>query len=262
MYDFRADVAILLNITPDHLDRYGFKMENYAASKMRITQNQKPGDAFIYFADDEVIAKEINGKKFVQKLYPFCLEKRLFDMTNFLLKGAHNYCNVAAALLAAKHLGLDFEAALKSAEKFPPIEHRIEPCGKINGVEYINDSKGTNVDAVKKALCSVNSKVILILGGVDKGNDYNFIMPEVKEKVREIVAMGVDNAPIHKAFDGIVPVCDVRSMKECIEKCAEIAKTGETVLLSPACASFDLFTCYEDRGEQFRNEVKKRMKNE
>ena len=261
MYDFRADVAVLLNITPDHLDRYGYKMENYAASKFRIIQNQKAGDGFIYFSDDEIIAKEIKNRKFAQKLYPFTVGERFFDMQNFKLKGVHNYCNVAAALLAIKHLGLDYDKALKIAENFSPIEHRIEPCGKINGVEYINDSKGTNVDAVKKALNSVTTTTILILGGVDKGNDYGYIMPEVKKQVREIVAMGVDNAPFHKAFDGIVPVSDVRSMKECIEKCVEIAKPGETVLLSPACASFDLFTCYEDRGEQFREEVKKRMKN-
>ena len=290
MYKFRADVAVLLNITPDHLDRYDYKIENYAASKFRITQNQRPEDAFIYFGQDRYTLAEMRKTPLKQTLYSFyALNQDKNDVkTSFAytqddgmiihtiegksmgvyylskyckLRGVHNYCNMMAAWLTAAHLKLSISEAWESFKIFSPIEHRIEPCGEINGVEYINDSKGTNVDAVKKALDSVNTDVILILGGVDKGNDYEYIMWSVKHKVREIVAMGVDNTPIHKAFDGIVPVSDVRSMKDCIEKCVEIAKPGETVLLSPACASFDLFTCYEDRGEQFKEEVKKRMKN-
>ncbi|MBQ3690537.1 MAG: UDP-N-acetylmuramoyl-L-alanine--D-glutamate ligase [Bacteroidales bacterium] len=290
MYDFRADVAVLLNITPDHLDRYDGKMENYAASKFRIIQNQTDEDGFVYFAEDELIAKEIMNRGLNQKLYPFFITEQdtqlrkgsyaYFDedtidmrtsdgefsiITNvserFKLKGVHNYCNVMSALLVMQHLGIDITGALLTAENFSPIEHRIEPSGVLNGVNYINDSKGTNVDAVKCALQSVSGKVVLILGGVDKGNDYSMIYPQVDEKVVKIVAMGVDNTPIHKAFDEKLPVYDVRSMKECIDKCVEIAEPGQTVLLSPACASFDLFTCYEDRGEQFKAEVKRRIDN-
>ena len=290
MYDFRADVAVLLNITPDHLDRYDGKMENYAASKFRIIQNQTDEDGFVYFAEDELIAKEIMNRGLNQKLYPFYITEQntqlrkgsyaYFDedtidmrtsdgefsiITNvserFKLKGVHNYCNVMSALLVMQHLGIDITGALLTAENFSPIEHRIEPSGVLNGVNYINDSKGTNVDAVKCALQSVSGKVVLILGGVDKGNDYSMIYPQVDEKVVKIVAMGVDNTPIHKAFDQKLPVYDVRSMKECIDKCVEIAEPGQTVLLSPACASFDLFTCYEDRGEQFKAEVKRRIGN-
>ena len=261
MYDFRADVAILLNITPDHLDRYDWKLENYAASKFRITQNQNISDAFIYFSDDKNIEKEMKKHTLKQKLYPFNLSSDILkNFADCKLKGIDNFLNITAALLAIKHLGLDLNLATKAAEEFSPVEHRIEPSGMINGVEYINDSKATNVDAVWYALEAIKTKVVLILGGVDKGNDYSQLYPFLKEKVTAIVAMGKDNSLIHKAFDNRIEVFDTSSMDSCLEMCIKIAKPGETVLLSPACASFDLFTCYEDRGEQFKAGVSKRMK--
>ena len=164
-----------------------------------------------------------------------------------------------AAVLTALYLGIPVDKIKQSVDSFQPIEHRIEPAGVVDGVTYINDSKATNVDAVYYALDAMKTKVVLILGGVDKGNDYSQLDNLVKEKVRAIVAMGVDNKAIHAAFDSMVDIYDTKSMSECLKKCREIAKSGDTVLLSPACASFDLFTCYEDRGEQFKNQVKEMM---
>lgn len=282
MYDFRADVAVVTNITPDHLDRYGFKMQNYADSKMRITRNQRKEDAFIYFADDPILTAEAKKRNFVQQVKTFSLKEKqecgaffpednqylmvsqdamqyALPCTDFKLKGKHNRCNIMAAVLAAMHVGVNFEKTVDAAKNFSPLEHRVEPAGIVDGVKYINDSKGTNVDAVWYALDSVEKDVVLILGGVDKGNDYSQLYELVDQKVKAIVAMGVDNTPIHKAFDGRKKIVDVRSMAECIEVCRSLASEGDTVLLSPACASFDLFTCYEDRGEQFKEAVKKMM---
>ncbi len=281
MYDFRADVAVLMNITPDHLDRYDYKMENYADSKFRITQNQKPGDAFIYYAEDPVTIEQMAKRTFSQKLLPFSLEAKpasgahYFQGGNlvvscqgadtevsakdFKLMGRHNRCNIMAATLAAMQVGIPLDKIKQSIDSFMPLEHRVEPCGVVDGVSWINDSKGTNVDSVWYALDTVGDGVVLILGGVDKGNDYSQLYQLVKKKVKAIVAMGVDNAPIHKAFDDMIKVVDVRSMAECIQVCRSLAVPGDTVLLSPACASFDLFSCYEDRGDQFRAAVKAMM---
>lgn len=281
MYKFKADIAILMNVTPDHLDRYQYKMQNYTDSKFRIAQNQTKDDVFIYFAECPISAEEVKKRTFNQQVWPFSIKEELqlgasflengdlqaktpaaqvkISAEGFKLQGKHNRCNIMAATLAALHLGIPADKIKASIDSFCPIEHRIEPAGVINGVTYINDSKATNVDAVWYALDAMKSKVVLILGGVDKGNDYSQLNQLVKDKVRAIVAMGVDNTAIHAAFDSMVKIVDVKSMEECINKSMELAETGDTVLLSPACASFDLFTCYEDRGEQFKEQVKKRM---
>ena len=282
MYDFRAHVAVITNITPDHLDRYDFKMQNYTDSKMRITRNQGKDDVYIYFADDPILAAEAEKRTFDQQVKTFSLTKKqdsgLFfpeDDGNMVisdgsqsrevpfvglkLRGRHNRCNIMSAVLAARHVGVPFDVIEAAVKEFAPLEHRVEPCGVVDGVTYVNDSKGTNVDAVWYALDTVGNSVILILGGVDKGNDYSQLYGLVDKKVKAIVAMGIDNTPIHKAFDGRKKIVDVRSMAECIETCRSLATAGDTVLLSPACASFDLFTCYEDRGEQFKEAVRKMM---
>ena len=282
MYDFHAHVAVVTNITPDHLDRYGYKMQNYVDSKMRIIRNQAEGDLFVFFGDDPILMDEVKKRKgtFKQKVMVFSLTRepisgilfpeddgymayndgyigRGMPCMDFKLKGKHNRCNIMAATLATCHVGVPLDKVLEYVKEFEPLEHRVEPCGEVDGVKYVNDSKGTNVDAVWYALDSVGDSVILILGGVDKGNDYSQLYDLVGKKVKAIVAMGVDNTPIHKAFDGRKKVVDVRSMAECIETCRSLATKGDTVLLSPACASFDLFTCYEDRGEQFKDAVRK-----
>ena len=284
MYDFHAHVAVVTNITPDHLDRYGFKMQNYVDSKMRIIRNQGEGDLFVFFVDDPILYDEVKKRKgtFKQKVMVFSLEKepingalfpeddgymlysngyiaRANPCIGFQLRGRHNRCNIMAATLACCHVGVPFDKVLEFVKEFAPLEHRVEPCGEVDGVHYVNDSKGTNVDAVWYALDAVGDSVILILGGVDKGNDYSQLYDIVDKKVKAIVAMGIDNAPIHKAFDGRKKIVDVRSMAECIDACRSLATAGDTVLLSPACASFDLFTCYEDRGEQFKAAVQKLM---
>lgn len=282
MYDFRAHVAVITNITPDHLDRYDFKMQNYTDSKMRITRNQGKDDVYIYFADDPILAAEAKKRDFVQQEKTFSLEKRqdpgaffpkddgdieildgslssTLPFVGIPLRGRHNRCNIMAAVLAARAVGVNFTLIGDAVREFQPLEHRVEPCGEVDGVKYVNDSKGTNVDAVWYALDTVGDGVILILGGVDKGNDYSQLYDLVDKKVKAIVAMGVDNTPIHKAFDGRKKIVDVRSMAECVEVCRSLATKGDTVLLSPACASFDLFTCYEDRGEQFKEAVRKMM---
>ncbi|MBR4324211.1 MAG: UDP-N-acetylmuramoyl-L-alanine--D-glutamate ligase [Bacteroidales bacterium] len=283
MYDFRADVAVITNITPDHLDRYDFKMQNYTDSKFRITRNQRENDVFIYFADDPILDAEVKKREWVQQLKTFSLKacqdpgaffpfddnyieildgffSAVLPFVGLPLRGAHNRCNIMAAVLAARSVDVHYTVIEDAVREFKPLEHRVEPVGEVDGVQYVNDSKGTNVDAVWYALDTVGDGVVLILGGVDKGNDYSQLFDLVDKKVKAIVAMGVDNTPIHKAFDGRVKnIVDVRSMAECIEACRKLAVAGDTVLLSPACASFDLFTCYEDRGEQFKAEVKKLM---
>ena len=277
MYDFRANIAILLNITPDHLDRYDHCMQNYVDSKMRIIQNQTPQDAFIYWQDDPIISRELSkydikavqypfselkekgsigyieeGEYEIEKPTPFNMEQESLSLT-----GKHNIYNSLAAGIASNITGIKKEVIRQSLGDFPGVEHRLEKVAKVGGVQYVNDSKATNVDACWYALGSMKTKVVLILGGKDKGNDYNAIKDLVKEKCSALVYLGADNAKLHGFFDGLgIPVRDTHSMPECVAACHELAKPGETVLLSPCCASFDLFKNMEDRGEQFKTLVR------
>lgn len=278
MYDFRANIAVLLNITPDHLDRYDFKFENYADAKMRILQNQTQEDSFIYWNDDPVIQKEL--EKFETKAFvcPFSEHKeqgafgyiedgnyKLDYPTPFNMKqeelsltGKHNLHNSLAAGLAANIAGIKSEAIRKGLGDFPGVEHRLEKVCKVNGVQYINDSKATNVDACWYALDSMTTPTILILGGKDKGNDYTPIKELVKKKCRAIVYLGADNKKLHDNFDDLgVIIKDTHSMKDCVEACHTLAQPGDTVLLSPCCASFDLFHNMEERGNMFKDMVRK-----
>lgn len=277
MYDFRANIAILLNITPDHLDRYDFKFENYAAAKMRITQNQTAEDSFIYWNDDPVIKEELKkydikavacpfselkeegsiayieeGQYKLEFPTPFNMEQEELSLT-----GKHNIYNSLAAGLASNITGIKKEIIRKSLSDFPGVEHRLEKVCDVRGVHYVNDSKATNVDACWYALESMKTPVVLILGGKDKGNDYNEIKELVKQKCSGLVYLGADNAKLHANFDELgIPIRDTHSMKECVEACYEMARPGDTVLLSPCCASFDLFKNMEDRGEQFKTLVR------
>ena len=276
MYDFRANIAILLNITPDHLDRYGNCMQNYVDSKMRIIQNQTSQDSFIYWHDDPIISRELEKYDIKAVQYPFSelkekgsigyIEKGEYEIEkptpfnmeqeSLSLTGKHNIYNSLAAGIASNISGIKKEVIRQSLGDFPGVEHRLEKVAKVNGVMYVNDSKATNVDACWYALESMKSKVVLILGGKDKGNDYNEIKDLVKEKCSALVYLGADNAKLHAFFDGLgIPVRDTHSMPECVAACHELAKPGETVLLSPCCASFDLFKNMEDRGEQFKTLV-------
>ena len=277
MYDFRANIAILLNITPDHLDRYGNCMQNYVDSKMRIIQNQTSQDSFIYWHDDPIISRELEKYDIKAVQYPFSelkekgsigyIEKGEYEIEkptpfnmeqeSLSLTGKHNIYNSLAAGIASNISGIKKEVIRQSLGDFPGVEHRLEKVAKVNGVMYVNDSKATNVDACWYALESMKSKVVLILGGKDKGNDYNEIKDLVKEKCSALVYLGDDNAKLHAFFDGLgIPVRDTHSMPECVAACHELAKPGETVLLSPCCASFDLFKNMEDRGEQFKTLVR------
>lgn len=277
MYDFRANIAILLNITPDHLDRYENKFEKYADAKMRIIQNQTHEDSFIYWNDDPVIKKELEkydvkavrypfselkekgsigyieeGQYILEQPTPFNMEQEELSLT-----GKHNIYNSLAAGLASNISGIKKESIRKSLSNFPGVEHRLEKVCKIAGVQYINDSKATNVDACWYALESMKTPTILIIGGKDKGNDYNAIKNLVKQKCVGLVYLGADNKKLHENFDNLgIPVCDTHSMKECVKACYAMAKPGDTVLLSPCCASFDLFKNMEDRGEQFKTLVR------
>lgn len=277
MYDFHANIAILLNITPDHLDRYNFKFENYADAKMRIIQNQTEEDSFIYWNDDPVIKKELEkfdvravqypfselkekgsigyieeGQYTIEEPTPFNMEQESLSLT-----GKHNIYNSLAAGIASNISGIKKEYIRKSLSNFPGVEHRLEKVCKVAGVQYINDSKATNVDACWYALESMRTPTILIIGGKDKGNDYSAIKDLVKEKCVGLVYLGADNKKLHDNFDSLgIPARDTHSMKECIEACYEMAKAGDTVLLSPCCASFDLFKNMEDRGEQFKTLVR------
>ncbi|MBR1485062.1 MAG: UDP-N-acetylmuramoyl-L-alanine--D-glutamate ligase [Prevotella sp.] len=277
MYDFRANIAILLNITPDHLDRYGFEMQNYVDAKMRILQNQTQDDAFIYWNDDPIIRRELEkydikavqypfselkskgvigyieqGQYVLEKPEPFNMEQEQLSLT-----GRHNIYNSLAAGLAGNIAGIKKDVIRRSLSDFPGVEHRLEKVTTVRGVQYVNDSKATNVDACWYALDSMKTKVVLILGGKDKGNDYEPIKTLVREKCSALVYLGADNQKLHHNFDALgIPVRDTHSMKECVEACYELAKPGETVLLSPCCASFDLFKNMEDRGEQFKQLVR------
>ena len=277
MYDFHANIAILLNITPDHLDRYDFCMQNYVDAKMRIIQNQTEKDSFIYWNDDPIIKKELEkydikailfpfselkengsigyieeGKYTIEKPTPFNMEQEELS-----LSGKHNIYNSLAAGIATNIAGIKKEVIRKSLSDFPGVEHRLEKVTKVGGVQYINDSKATNVDACWYALESMKTPTILIIGGKDKGNDYDAIKPLVKEKCVGLVYLGADNKKLHDNFDNMgIPLRDTHSMKECVQACYEMAKPGDTVLLSPCCASFDLFKNMEDRGEQFKTLVR------
>lgn len=277
MYDFRANIAILLNITPDHLDRYDNCMQNYVDAKMRIIQNQTPQDAFIYWHDDPVINRELAKYDIKAVQYPFSelkekgsigyIEKGEYEIEcptpfnmeqeSLSLTGKHNIYNSLAAGIASNISGIKKDVIRQSLSDFPGVEHRLEKVAKVGGVQYVNDSKATNVDACWYALESMKTKVVLILGGKDKGNDYNEIKDLVKEKCSALVYLGADNAKLHAFFDGLgIPVRDTHSMPDCVKACYELAKPGETVLLSPCCASFDLFKNMEDRGEQFKSLVR------
>ncbi|PJJ80337.1 UDP-N-acetylmuramoyl-L-alanine--D-glutamate ligase [Mucilaginibacter auburnensis] len=278
MYKFKVDIAVLLNITPDHLDRYEYKMENYAASKFRITRNQTANDVFIYCADDEESLKGMEGKSFNAQLLPFSIQKEItpgaylqgekliiqtnqqpFEMNikELALQGKHNIYNSMASGIVARVLDLRNETIRESMAQFKNIEHRLEFVAKISGISFINDSKATNVNSTWYALESMTSEVVLILGGVDKGNDYNMLRDLVKRKVKAIVCLGKDNKRIHEAFeDDVEVIVNTASAQEAATVAYHLAAKGDTVLLSPACASFDLFKNYEDRGRQFKDAVK------
>ncbi|MCR5130699.1 MAG: UDP-N-acetylmuramoyl-L-alanine--D-glutamate ligase [Prevotella sp.] len=277
MYDFRANIAVLLNITPDHLDRYDNSMQKYTDAKMRILQNQTEDDAFIYWADDPVIQRELKKYDIHAVQCPFSLVKKAgvigyieegqykleypvpFNMEQeaLSLTGTHNVYNSLAAGLAANISGIKKDIIRKSLSDFPGVEHRLERVCRVRGVEYVNDSKATNVDACWYALESMKTPTILIIGGKDKGNDYEPIKSLVREKCVGLVYLGADNQKLHDNFDEMgIPVRDVHSMKDCVAACYEMARPGDTVLLSPCCASFDLFKNMEDRGDQFKTLVR------
>ena len=281
MYDFRANIAILLNITPDHLDRYDFCMQNYVDAKMRIIQNQTPEDSFIFWNDDPIIKKELEKYDIKAVLCPFSelkekgsigyIEEGMYtleyptpfnmEQEELSLTGKHNIYNSLAAGLATNISGIKKEIIRKSLSDFPGVEHRLEKVCKVEGVQYVNDSKATNVDACWYALESMKTPTVLILGGKDKGNDYNQIKDLVKQKCRAIIYLGADNKKLHDNFDELgLPVRDTHSMKDCVEACHELAQEGDTVLLSPCCASFDLFKNMEDRGEQFKTLARQMQK--
>ena len=277
MYDFKADIAVLLNITPDHLDRYEYKFQNYIDSKMRITQNQTKDDVFIYWNDDENIRRSLSGIVSNARKAPFSLKKcsetkayveddkltiqsedSLFSISvsDLSLKGTHNIYNSMAAALSASALYIKNDDIRASLQNFEGVEHRLEPVAKVKGVLYVNDSKATNVNSCWYALESMKTPVVLILGGTDKGNDYSEILPLVKKKVRALVFMGKDNSKLEKFFAGVKPFVSVSSMDDAIQECYKVAESGDTVLLSPCCASFDLFKNYEDRGRLFKQAVR------
>lgn len=279
MKEFKADIAILLNITPDHLDRYNYEFQNYIDSKFRIIQNQTEKDAFIFWNDDPVIQNELKKRKTQSTLYPFSLERKektkafiennqliistlnnIFTMpqTELTLQGIHNTYNSMAAGLAASIVDVRKENIRQSLQDFHGVEHRLEYVATVRNVKYINDSKATNVNSTWYALQSMRTPVVLILGGTDKGNNYSEIEEMVKEKVSALILLGADNSKLHQFFDGKVEkIIDVQSMEACVKEAYKLAEPGETVLLSPSCASFDLFKNYEDRGKQFKEYVRK-----
>ena len=278
MYDFKADIAVLLNITPDHLDRYDYKMENYIDSKFRITRNQTSEDAFVYWNDDPVINEKLRSMQLNSQVYPFSETPEpqsraytqdhkvvintpddVFTMEEdeLALPGRHNLYNSLAAGISANLLHIEKEDIRRALSSFQAVEHRLEPVATVKGVRFVNDSKATNVNSCWYALESMDTPVVLILGGKDKGNDYTEIEQLVHDKVKAIVCMGVDNSPLHAFFDGkVAHIEDAGSMQEAVAKAYAAATAGDTVLLSPCCASFDLFKSYEDRGAQFKECVR------
>ncbi len=277
MYDFKADIAVLMNITPDHLDRYDFNMQNYVDSKMRIVRNQTDQDAFVFWNDDPIVSEELRKYNIKARLCPFSEFKSdsvigyvdadeyviegpmpfNMEQEELALRGKHNLYNSLAAGITADLAGVSNEKIREGLKTFEGVEHRLEKAGRVRGVEFINDSKATNVNACWYALDSMRTPVVLILGGKDKGNDYSEIFDLVREKCIGLVFLGVDNSKLHAAFDGFgIPIADVKSMRDCVDECFRMAVPGSTVLLSPCCASFDLFKNMEDRGEQFKECVK------
>lgn len=279
IHTFRPDVAVLLNITPDHLDRYDYKFENYIHAKFKIAENQKEGDYFVVNYDDPVISQYITTHFFQSTTIFFTMsehnitneggftnddkmnirfngEELNMSIHDLSIKGKHNQYNSMAAGISAHIAGIRKEKIRESFTSFKGLEHRLEFVATVRGVDFVNDSKATNVNSVWYALESMTKPTILILGGQDKGNDYNEIAELVKEKVKAIVCMGMDNAPIHAAFDSMIEtVVDTQSAKDAVNAAYALAEKGDVVLLSPACASFDLFANYEDRGEQFKDAV-------
>ena len=278
VYDFKPDIAIITNITPDHLDRYDHKMENYVAAKFNITKNLTRDDCFIFDSDDDITIGHLDNIILRCKMLPFSQEKEVAQgaflrddkivlryeeeetdlyLQELALGGKHNIYNSMAAALAAKASGIDNEVIRNSLATFQPIEHRLEPVLSIKDVLYINDSKATNIDSAWYALECQKRPVVWIVGGTDKGNDYSILNDLVREKVKAIVCLGVDNKKIHDAFGAMgKPMADALSAEEAVRKSAEFAAPGDVVLLSPCCASFDLFKNYEDRGAQFKAAVR------
>ncbi|WP_290083920.1 UDP-N-acetylmuramoyl-L-alanine--D-glutamate ligase [Paramuribaculum intestinale] len=278
MYEFKANIAVMLNITPDHLDRYDYKMDNYVKAKFRIIRNLTSEDALIFWQDDPTIQRQLEQIATEARLFPFAEHEEhqshawvddagelVFDTSETSLKmpraelslnGLHNLYNSMAAGLSACLLDIKKEDIRRALSDFEGVEHRLEPAGTVDGVRYINDSKATNVNSCWYALESMPKGTVLILGGKDKGNDYSEIEPLVREKVKAIVCMGKDNSKLISYFGGIVDqIRDTHSLDEAMAACHEIARPGDTVLLSPCCASFDLFSSYEDRGRQFKQAV-------
>ena len=277
MYKFHANIAVLMNITPDHLDRYDYKMQNYVDAKFRIIQNQTDDDAFIFWNDDPVIQKELHKYGIHGHYYPFAEKKDeglaafveqnkvyftqpiAFNMEQeeLALTGKHNLFNSMAAGISANIAGIRKECIREALNDFKGVEHRLEKVARVRGVDYINDSKATNVNSCWYALQSMKTKTVLILGGKDKGNDYSEIADLVREKCTGLIFMGLHNEKLHEFFDSFgLPIADVQSMNDAVDAAYKMAQKGETVLLSPCCASFDLFKSYEDRGEQFKQCVR------
>ena len=278
MYKFHANIAVLMNITPDHLDRYNYELQNYVDAKFRIIQNQTNEDAFIFWNDDPVIQRELHKYGIHGQYYPFAEKKEegaaafveqnkvyftrpiAFNMEQeeLALTGTHNLFNSMAAGISANIAGIRNECIREALSDFKGVEHRLEKVARVRGVEYINDSKATNVNSCWYALQSMKTKTVLILGGKDKGNDYNEIAKLVKEKCSGLIFLGLHNEKLHAFFDSFgLPIVDVQSMQDAVNAAYQMAQKGETVLLSPCCASFDLFKSYEDRGDQFKACVNK-----
>ncbi|MBB6001663.1 UDP-N-acetylmuramoyl-L-alanine--D-glutamate ligase [Arcicella rosea] len=276
-FEFKADIAILLNITPDHLDRYNYEFQNYIDSKFRILQNMTPSDNFIFYQESEALANELTKKTFPINYLPVSLQGKVpqggslqneklevtykenhfsFALEDLPIKGSHNAINAMSAILVAKVLDIENDKIAEGLKSFKSVEHRLEPCGEVGGVKFVNDSKATNVDSVFYALGSFNDPIVLIMGGVDKGNDYSQIEALIEQKVKALICMGTDNQKLLDYFGKKVPlIFSVDSMQKAVALGQEIATEGDVVLLSPACASFDLFKNYEDRGRQFKAAV-------
>lgn len=278
MYDFKADISVLLNITPDHLDRYEYKFQNYIDAKLRITQNQTEEDTFIYWNDDENIQRELDKIGVKAQKKPFSLKKvpmgsayvtedkvcintptgtLTMPIEELAIKGTHNIYNSMAAAISAASVNIEKEQIRQSLSNFTGVEHRLEPVCKVRGVQYINDSKATNVNSCWYALESMKTPVVLILGGTDKGNDYSEIEELIKEKVHYLIFMGTDNSKLESFFaNKNIPFSSCNCLEDTVKKAYEVAEKGDTVLLSPCCASFDLFKNYEDRGKKFKEAVR------
>lgn len=277
MYKFHANIAVLMNITPDHLDRYGFEMQNYVDAKFRIIQNQTDDDAFIFWNDDPIIQKELHKYGIHGQYFPFAEkneegvaafteENKVYftrpiafnmEQEELALTGTHNHFNSMAAGISANIAGIRKECIREALNDFKGVEHRLEKVARVKGVDYINDSKATNVNSCWYALQSMKTKTVLILGGKDKGNDYNEIADLVKEKCSGLIFLGLHNEKLHDFFGNFgLPIVDAQSMPDAVNAAYNMAKKGETVLLSPCCASFDLFKSYEDRGDQFKECVR------